>query len=161
MSATSRNLIWNSVLYVAYQYAFWRRTRVWCEKQVQPYYSKLATLIVYYKSCHLVQMRPFRFGSGLLYYIYFFAIRPLTIIKKKLYQFIFQLPTLLLLSTATMEIKSFWHLPFRSSQLQLKLILPLLLLLPPPTLQCQPKINKAENFVKMSCSKQHLKMQQQ
>ena len=79
--------------------------------------------------------------------------------KKKLYQFIFQLPTLLLLSTATMEIKSFWHLPFRSSQLQLKLILPLLL--PPPTLQCQPKINKAENFVKMSCSKQHLKMQQQ
>ena len=80
--------------------------------------------------------------------------------KKKLYQFIFQLPTLLLLSTATMEIKSFWHLPFRSSQLQLKLILPLLLL-PPPTLQCQPEINKAENFVKMSCSKQHLKMQQQ
>ena len=84
MSATSRNLIWNSVLYVAYQYAFWRRTRVWCEKQVHPYYSKLATLIVYYKSCHLVQMRPFRFGSRLLYNIYFFAIRPLTIIKKTL-----------------------------------------------------------------------------
>ena len=94
-----------------------------------------------------------------VYYIFFFRNQTPNNNKKKLYQFIFQLPTLLLLSTATMEIKSFWHLPFRSSQLQLKLILPLLL--PPPTLQCQPKINKAENFVKMSCSKQHLKMQQQ
>ena len=29
-------------------------------------------------------MSPFRFGPGLLYYIFFFAIRPLTMIKKSL-----------------------------------------------------------------------------